>query len=97
MSVKEVQHNGRVATFGPGDPGSIPGEDQYIVNFKLIIQVVLYKQYKLMIALASVCDPAIGGSLEGRDKKPLKMQKFGDALGMFTLLKGLPESSRLTL
>ena len=32
-------HNGRVATFGPGDPGSNPGDDQYIIEFKLIIYV----------------------------------------------------------
>ena len=43
------------------------------------------------------CDPAIGGSLVGGDKQPLRLQKFGDALRTFTLLKGLPELSRLTL
>ena len=37
-----------------------------------------------MIVRVSVCDPAIGGIL--------KLQKFGDALQMFTLLNGLPES-----
>ena len=51
----------------------------------------------LTIALASICDPAIGGSLVGGDKLPLKLQKFGDTLWTFTLLNGLPESSRLAL
>ena len=45
-----------------------------------------------MIALASNCDPAIGG-----DKQPLKLQNFGDALRTFTMLNGIPESSRLML
>ena len=66
--VSEAQHNGRIAAFGPGDPGSNPGEDRYIIEFKSIIQVVPYKKYKPMIALASNCDPAIGGSLLGGDK-----------------------------
>ena len=48
------------------------------------------------MALASNCDPTIGGSLES-DKQPLKLQKFGDALGLFTMLDGLRESSRLML
>ena len=94
MIVSGLQHNGRVAAFGPGDPGSNPGEDRYIIEFKSIIQVVPYKKYKPMIALASNCDPAIGGSLVGGDKQPLKLQKFGDALQTFTLLNGVPESSR---
>ena len=64
----ELQHNDRVATFGPGDPGSNPSEEVYIIKFKLVIQVVLYEQYKPTIALASNCDPAIGGSLVGGDK-----------------------------
>ena len=50
-----------------------------------------------MIALARVCDPAIGGSHVGGDKLPLKLQKFGDALRKFTMLNGIPESSRLML
>ena len=29
-----VYHNGRVSAFGPGDPGSNPGEDQCIIEFK---------------------------------------------------------------
>ena len=29
---------------------------------------MLYEEYKLMITLASVCDPAIGGNLVGNDK-----------------------------
>ena len=37
--VNGVEQNGRVATFGPRDPGSNPGEDQYIMKFKAIIQV----------------------------------------------------------
>ena len=41
--VSGVQHNGRVAAFGPGDPGSNPGENRYFIEFKLIIQVVLYE------------------------------------------------------
>ena len=43
LMVSGVQHNGRVAAFGPGDPGSNPGEDRYIIEFKSIIQVVLYE------------------------------------------------------
>ena len=31
--VNGVKHNG-VATFGLGDPGSNPGRDQYIIEFK---------------------------------------------------------------
>ena len=50
-----------------------------------------------MIALTSICDPAIGGSLVGFDKEPIKLQKFEDALWTFTILKGLPELSRLML
>ena len=50
-----------------------------------------------MIALASNCEPAIGGSLVGGGKKPNKLQKFGDALRTFTMLNGIPESSRLML
>ena len=50
-----------------------------------------------MIALANILDPAIGGSLVGGDKQPLKVQKFEDALLMFLLLRGLPEPSRLML
>ena len=48
-----------------------------------------------MIALASICDHAIGGSIVGGDIKTFKLQKFGDTLRMFTLLNGLSESSRL--
>ena len=40
MVDNRVQHKGRVAAF---DPGSNPGEDQYIIKFKSIIQAVLYK------------------------------------------------------
>ena len=32
-----VQHNGRVAAFGPRDTGSNPGEEGYIIKFKSII------------------------------------------------------------
>ena len=67
-----VQHNG--PGFGPGDPGSNPGKDQYNNEFKLIIQVMLSKQYKLTIALARVCDSAIGDCLVGGDKQPLQLQ-----------------------
>ena len=42
-----------------------------------------------MITRASICDPAIGGSLVGGDKYPLKLQKFGDALWKFTMLNEL--------
>ena len=49
---------------------------------------MLYEKHKLTIALASVCDPSIEGSLVGGDKKPLKVQKFGDALRTFTMLNG---------
>ena len=51
----------------------------------------------ILHALASICDTAIGRSLVGGEKEPLKLQKFGDALPTFTLLNGLPESSTLTL
>ena len=50
-----------------------------------------------MIPLASICEPAIGGSLVGGDKKPLKLKIFGEALWTFTMLNGLPELSRLML
>ena len=46
-----------------------------------------------MIALASICDPAIRGSLVGGHKYPLKLQKFADALQMLTMLNELSESS----
>ena len=46
----------------------------------------------LMITPASVCDPAIGGTLVGGDKWPLKLQNIGDALQTFTVLNGLHES-----
>ena len=35
--VSGVYNNDRVAPFGPGDPGSKPGKDRYIIEFKLII------------------------------------------------------------
>ena len=35
--VSGVLHEGRVAAFGPGDPGSNPGKGRYIFEFKLII------------------------------------------------------------
>ena len=35
--VNGVKHNVRVAAFGSRDPGSNPGEDRYIIKFKLII------------------------------------------------------------
>ena len=41
--VNGVQLYGRVTAFGPGDPGSNPGENQYIPEFKWIIKVVLYE------------------------------------------------------
>ena len=47
--------------------------------------------------LASICELAFGGSLVGSDKYPLKLQKFGDALWMFTMLNGLLEFSKLML
>ena len=47
-----------------------------------------------MITLASICDPAIWGSLVGGDKQPLTSQKCGDTLWTFTMLNELPESSR---
>ena len=50
-----------------------------------------------MIALASACDHAIGGSLVGGDKQQLKLQKFGDGLQMFTMLNELLESLTLML
>ena len=65
-----VQHNGRVAAFGPWDLGSNPLEDWYSIKFKLII----YTYYKSTIVLKSVCDPAIGSSLVGIDKQIHKMQ-----------------------
>ena len=34
---KGVKHNGRIALSGPGHPGSNPGEDQYIIEFKSMI------------------------------------------------------------
>ena len=33
----DYKHNGRFAKLCPGDPGSNPGEDRYIIQFKLII------------------------------------------------------------
>ena len=43
--VTGVQQNGRVAVFGPKDPGSNPGsnpgKDRYIIKFILILKVVL--------------------------------------------------------
>ena len=33
----EYKHSGRVAAFGPEVPGSNPGEDRYIIEFKSII------------------------------------------------------------
>ena len=48
-----------------------------------------------MITLVSACDPEIGVSLV--DQWPLKLQKFGDALQIFTILNGLPELSRFRL
>ena len=50
-----------------------------------------------MIALASVFDPANGGSLVGGDKLPLKLQKYGHALWTFTMLNGIPEPESLRL
>ena len=41
--VSGVQHNGRLATFGPEDPGSNPGKDLYIIELKLVTQFVLYE------------------------------------------------------
>ena len=41
LLVSGVQCNGRVAPFNPGDQGLNPGEDQYIIKFKSIIQVAL--------------------------------------------------------
>ena len=41
--VNGVQHNGRVAAFGPGDLGSNPGEEQYIIKFDYkgcVIQII---------------------------------------------------------
>ena len=35
--VNGVKHNGKVAAFGPGDPGSNPGKDRYIIEFQSII------------------------------------------------------------
>ena len=32
-----VWYNGRVAAFGPGDPGSNPKKDLYIIEFKSIM------------------------------------------------------------
>ena len=46
-----------------------------------------------MIALASICDPAIWGSFVRGDKYPLKLQNFGDTLWTFTMLNVLPEWS----
>ena len=41
--VNGEQHNGRFAALGRGDPASNSGEDGYIIEFKSIIQVVLYE------------------------------------------------------
>ena len=49
----------------------------------------------LTIPQKSVCDPAIEGSLVGVNKQPLQLKKFGHSLRTFTLLNGLPESSRI--
>ena len=38
-----VQHNGRVGPFGPGDPGSNPGEDRYTIKFKSILHIMLHE------------------------------------------------------
>ena len=64
----EIWNNGGVAAFDPGDPGANPRKDQHIIKFKLIIEVLLYKNYKLTFTLARVCDPAIGGRLSGGAK-----------------------------
>ena len=32
--VNGAYHNGRVAAYGPGDPGLNQGKDQYIIKFK---------------------------------------------------------------
>ena len=48
--------------------GSNPGQGRFIIELKLIIQVVLYEQYKPMITQASFCDPAIGCSPVVDDK-----------------------------
>ena len=60
----------KIAAYGPGDLGSNPGVDRYIIEFTLIIQ----------FALAKICDPDIGGSLVGSEKQQLKLNKFGGAL-----------------
>ena len=74
--VNGVLHNGRVAAFGPGDPGSNPGKDLYIIKFKVIILVVFCKNNTSLLALASLCDHAFGNSLVGGDKLPLMLQKL---------------------
>ena len=50
-----------------------------------------------MIPLANMCDPAIGSSLVGGEKQPLKLQKIGDTLQKFAMFNGLSEWSRLML
>ena len=79
--VNGIQHNGRVAAF------------QIQVRTDILSIQINY----IVCVIANNCDSAIGGSLVGGDKQPLKLQKFGDALQTFTMLNGIPESSRLML